>query len=269
MVSAARPPSARHPHIYTPETRAPGTAGPQQAPGTLSLQPLMCKRYPHPTRPRATRAAQDTPWWEPAHLAWGPQPGPAPCPRPWGDTVPNANMLPSHLRGPGERPWVSCAPASLLNAGAPRQATTQFLLRVGGPGNDANAETLECKAAPSLVNRLPRRGRRVSRAGTEGPLGMEHFPAPAQHWKVTLQAQGTSRPRSLTPHSARPADGQQGWRLLPARCQPRPREDRGRTACPGRTHTAMVRGEHSHRQAGHQPAGRAGSNKLFTDLQGL
>ena len=189
--------------------RAPSASSPSCAKGAPT---------PHGHGPHGQKWAQDTPWWGRAHPPRGPQPGPAPCPRPWGDAVPNANMLPSHPRGPGERPGVS-APASLLNAGTPRPATTQFLLRVRGPGPDANAETLECKAAPSSVNRPPRRGRRGSGAGTEGPLGTEHVPAPAQHWNATLQAQGTPRPQSLTPHSARPA-GVQTARVAPPACPP-------------------------------------------------
>ena len=90
--------------------------------------------------------------------------------------------------------------------------------------------------APSSVNQPPRRGRRGLGVGTGGPLGMEHFPAPPNTGDASLQTQGTPGPQSLTPHSAWPADGEQGWRLLPARRQPLPCEDRGRTACPGRIH---------------------------------
>ena len=86
------------------------------------------------------------------------------------------------------------------------------------------------------MNQPPRRGRRGLGVGTGGPLGMEHFPAPPNTGDASLQTQGTPGPQSLTPHSAWPADGEQGWRLLPARRQPLPCEDRGRTACPGRIH---------------------------------
>ena len=104
--------------------------------------------------------------------------------------------------------------------------------------------------------------------GTGGPLGMEHFPAPPNTGNTSLQTQGTPGPQSLTPHSAWPAEGDQGGAsCLPV--NPCPVKTEGGRRVPD-VHTAAVRWGRTHRQTGPQPAGRAGSDKpLLTSLQSL
>ena len=122
--------------------------------------------------------------------------------------------------------------------------------------------------ALSSVNQPPRWGRRGLGVGTGGPLGMEHFPAPPNTGNTSLQTQGTPGPQSLTPHSAWPAEGDQGGAsCLPV--NPCPVKTEGGRRVPD-VHTAAVRWGRTHRQTGPQPAGRAGSDKpLLTSLQSL